>query len=100
MLLGNYPQAKSSYCEALSLYITNFTTNEILVDCMIIYEMLKKNVQWTFVNPIIDANPTKHEKKLNVVNQNVAHTLSLVSEILMVVNFIYYFNFSNEYLII
>lgn len=82
MLLGNYPQAKTNYVEALSMFKHNFSSAELLTCYRTMYEKMRQNIRWTCAHPTI--NVDCHREKETVIRQNTAACLRSVSMILMV----------------
>lgn len=82
-LLGNYPQAKSNYLQALSLF-QNHSLNAN--KCFILF----KTIQEKFLHPLgshLTNSPVEDglwDEKKRITNQSYADILRLVSEILMV----------------
>ncbi|OXU27559.1 hypothetical protein TSAR_016895 [Trichomalopsis sarcophagae] len=83
MLLGNYPQAKTNYVEALSMFKHNFSSTEQLTCYKTMYEKMRQNIRWTCTYPIVNVDCYQHEKEA-IIRQNTAACLRLVSMILMI----------------
>ncbi|XP_031780174.1 adenylate cyclase type 10-like isoform X2 [Nasonia vitripennis] len=83
MLLGNYPQAKTNYVEALSMFKDNFSSTEQLTCYKTMYEKMRQNIRWTCTYPTVNVDCYQREKEA-IIRQNTAACLRLVSIILMI----------------